>query len=316
MKAKIDKIFRRISGSELELIFSKDFKEFITFFCFVSSTKEIAIAYCNDNDNNNRLVFLDQKTGDKISFINIGYNSIDRYINRNFCLDSSGEELMFVRDDRYLNIVNRRKEKVFRENFGKLIHSQSFSPSGKKIMLVESSSSSGDGELIILDRETIKEILSISFERSDCSPSFSPSGREIMLPRGDSNLTVLDSGTGEEIFSKDFEEWITSPSFSPSGEKIVFSKYQRVLMLLDSGTGEEIFSKNFEKRITSLSFSPSGEKIMLKEDDKLKILDSGTGEEIFSKDIDNFSNPIFGMSDEIVIIHKGRSRLESYRIKI
>ena len=311
MKAKIAKFLRNIFGSNMKLIFSKDYGRISGFLCFLSHAKEIVIVYGNYADGY-VMVFLDQKTGEKISHIWIESHSFDK----SFSLSSSGEEVMFVVDDYYLIIIDREKGKVFRENFGEAIISQSFSPSGKEILFVEGFFGRKDSTLKILDRETEEEVFSMTFEASDRSPSFSPSGEEIMLPKGNHNLTVLNRKNREEIFSKNFAEWTGSLNFSPSGERIMLSKYQRVLTVLDSKTGEEIFSKEFKERIFSLNFSPSGKRIMLKEDDKLKILDSGTGEEIFSKDIDNFSNPIFGMSDEIVIIRKGRSRLESYRIKI
>jgi len=297
MKAKIIKLLRRIFGSDLELIFSKYCNRYSDFLCFVSRNKEIAIAY-GDYDAGFIVVFLDQKTGEEISCMNIeGHN-----VNENFSFSFSGEEVIFVRDGYYLDITDREK-KVFCENFGKVIDSPSFSPSGEEIMFVEGRFGERNHILKILDRKTKEELLSMIFEASDCSPSFSPSREEIMLPRGNRNLTVLDRETGKEIFSKDFKERIGSPSFSPSGKEIVLSKYQRILTVLDSKTGEEIFSKEFKERIFSLSFSPSGKRVMFKEgDNKLRILDSKTGEEIFSKKIEDFSNPIFGEFDEVIII--------------
>ncbi|MCK5474998.1 MAG: WD40 repeat domain-containing protein [Candidatus Pacebacteria bacterium] len=318
MKAKITKLFRRIFGSKLELIFSKDYERIYDFLDFVPCTKEIVIAYSYRGMNERSpalvLAFLDQESGEKVfSVIDIG-----RYGNvGNFCFSLSGEQVMFVRDGYYLKIIDKEKGEVFCENFGKAISSLCFSPSEKEIMFVEYYFGKRDGKLIILDRGTKEEIFSMTFEASDCSPSFSPSGREIMLPKGNHNLTVLDRETMEVIFSKNFEEWIGLLSFSPSGERIMLSKYQRVLTVLDSKTGKEIFSKEFKERIFSLSFSPSGKRIMLKEgSNKLRILNSDTGKEILSKNIEGVNNSIFGMSDKVIIIRKSRDVVESYKIKI
>ena len=127
----------------------------------------------------------------------------------------------------------------------------------------------------VLEYTTKKNFFSINFKESYCFLRLSPFGREIMLPEGDGKLTVLDLKTGKEILSK-----------------------------------------QFEKLIDFLSFSPSGEKIMLMEDgNKLIILNSKTGKEIFSKNnVEGFSNPVFGVSDKMIIIYRGRN-VESYKIK-
>lgn len=192
-------------------------------------------------------------------------------------IDSVNKYELSTRDNYYLNIIKEKGKDLFHYEYTqkkRVINSQVISPSRNEIISVKNHF--GERKTLeVLEYTTKKKFFSINFKESYCFLRLSPFGREIMLPEGDGKLTVLDLKTGKEILSK-----------------------------------------QFEKLIDSLSFSPSGEKIMLMEDgNKLIILDSKTGKEIFSKNnVEDFSNPVFGVSDKMIIIYRGRN-VESYKIK-
>ena len=192
-------------------------------------------------------------------------------------IDSVNKNELYERDNYYLNIIKEKGKNLFCYEYTRekrVINSQVISPSRNEIIFVKNHFG-GRETLEVLKYTTKKKIFSINFKESYRFLRLSPFGREIMLPEGDGKLTVLDLKTGKEILSKQFEKLIDFLSFSPSGEKIMLMEGGKKLIILDSKTGEKIFFKN---------------------------------------NAEGFFNPVFGVSDEMIILYRGKD-VESYEIK-
>lgn len=160
-----------------------------------------------------------------------------------YYLSSSNNELIFVRDEYYLEIrAVRTGKKVFSRNIGKMIRHPTLNSTGREIMFIESSGIFDNKRtLTILDRRTEKEIFSKKFDGSIRSMCFNPFGEEIMLIENQRRLIILNQKTGEEVFSKKFEEIIFSPCFNFSDKSIesISLKKGDEMIIIDKETGKE-----------------------------------------------------------------------------
>jgi len=175
--------------------------------------------------------------------------------------------------------LNQKKEYNRLENHDGFVVTTSFSPDGKTL-----ASGSWDNTIKLWDRQTGKELRTLTGHDAVYAVSFSPDGKTLASSGADSTIKLWNVETGKEIYTikGHNNKYVFSVSFSPDGKTLASSGADKTVKLWNVETGKEIHTleghKNF---VMTVSFSPDGKTVASGGWDKtVKLWNVETGKEI------------------------------------
>jgi hypothetical protein len=236
--------------------------------------------------------------GDSIAFVsNQGYDyaifdlylmdlktrkmkKLDQMVDPYFSFSPEGDKIIYAKTRFYpsrrsfltdLYEVDVKSGQMRRLTFGLRASEPSFSPDGKRALLVKNEG--GNSNLCSLDMST-GEVLPLTHDKDgltqNFSPSFSPRGDSIVFVssrRGQRDIYLLDLESQKIISLTSDEADDRSPVFSPDGKRIYFISNREGgifnLFSLDPEVGKVRQHTRVVSGVFEPNISPDGEKILV-----------------------------------------------------
>jgi Tol biopolymer transport system component len=149
-----------------------------------------------------------------------------------------------------------------------------FSPDGKTIAYIQSSSTSLDkADLAVMDstggaRKTLSPANSYL-----AAPAWTPDAKQLYFSADAGINVVAAAGGAATMISNDFTA--TDPDVSPDGKSLVYAPNGGSMTILD--LTDPTLKKDLGSSGTSPRFSPDGKSIAFADDDKIKTMDLASG---------------------------------------